>query len=265
MLNWRASTWLLFLWNPAMAAWLVLYERSHATCGPEIYRYCTVGLQVETGLGRTGILLLWCLGLAALGTTWITSRRTQPGAQPAGRGAGHLRLVAARGDDLLREGTRPQRKPVEAGGLRRSPDSDALSESDEAPREERSLQKEAVLESLARRARPRERPEELLFDLGLIEEHDFALELACRTGRPFAGLRGFAPDPRLFAYLPLPIAMRERVCPLVLVGDSLKLATAFLDPDLSYTARLFPSLQVELTIAPRSEILEALSAATDTL
>jgi hypothetical protein len=262
MPNWRASTWLLVLWNPAMAAWLAVYERSHATCGPEIYRYCTVGLQVETGLGRTGILLLWFLGFAALGTTWITSRHTQPGTQPARRGAGHLRLVAARGDHLLREATR---QPVEARRLRRSPDSDAQKKTEEEPREDHSLRKEAALEPLAGSASRGERPEELLFDLGLIDEHDYALELACRTGRPFAGLRGFVPDARLLAYLPLPIAMRERVCPLVLVGDSLKLATAFIDPDLSYTARQFPSLQVELTIATRSEILEALNAADDTL
>jgi hypothetical protein len=127
-----------------------------------------------------------------------------------------------------------------------------------------SLQEDTVFESLARRARPGERPEELLFDLGLLPEHDFALELAGRVSRPFSGLRGFVPDPKLFVYLPLPIAMRERVCPLVLVGDSLKFASAFLDPDLSYTSRRFPSLQVELTLAPRTEILQALNRIADT-
>jgi hypothetical protein len=128
-----------------------------------------------------------------------------------------------------------------------------------------SLQEEAVFDSLARRARPGERPEELLFDLGLIDEHDFAHELAGRSGRLFSGLRGFVADPHLFVYLPLPIAMRERVCPLVLVGDSLKLASAFLDPDLSYIARRFPSLQIELSIAPRSEISEALNRVAESL
>ena len=128
-----------------------------------------------------------------------------------------------------------------------------------------SVQESAVLESLARRARPGERPEELLFDLGLLEEHDFALEIASRAQRPFAGLRDFVPDPRLFVYLPVPIAIRERVCPLVLIGDSLKLASAFLDPDLSYLERRFPNLTVELGIAPRSEILEALNRVTELL
>ena len=128
-----------------------------------------------------------------------------------------------------------------------------------------SLQESAILESLARRARPGERPEELLFDLGLLDERDMALELAARSGRPFAGLRDFVPDPRLFVYLPVPIALRERVCPLVLIGDSLKIASAFLDPDLSYLERRFPNLTVELTIAPRSEILEALNCVTELL
>ena len=128
-----------------------------------------------------------------------------------------------------------------------------------------SLQESAILESLARRARPGERPEELLFDLGLLDERDVALELSARSGRPFAGLRDFVPDPRLFVYLPVPIAMRERVCPLVLIGDSLKIASAFLDPDLSYLERRFPNLSVELTIAPRSEILEALNTVTELL
>jgi len=127
-----------------------------------------------------------------------------------------------------------------------------------------SLQEDSIFQSLARRARPGERPEELLFDLGLIDEQDFALELAGRAGRPFTGLRGFMPDLRLFVYLPLPIALRERVCPLVLVGGSLKLATAFLDPDLSHLARC-PSLQQELVVAPRREILEALNRVADAL
>ena len=71
----RASTWLLLAWTPVMATWFALYEESHATCGPEIYRYCTVGVKVGTGLGRSGIVLLWLLGLVALGTTWVTTRR----------------------------------------------------------------------------------------------------------------------------------------------------------------------------------------------
>jgi hypothetical protein len=121
-----------------------------------------------------------------------------------------------------------------------------------------SLQEEAIFESLARRARPGERPEELLFDLGLISEQEYALEAATKAGLRFSGLRGLEADPRLFVYLPLTIAMRERVCPILLVGDSLKLASAYLDPDLSYLTRRFPSLHADLMISPRSEILAAL-------
>lgn len=128
-----------------------------------------------------------------------------------------------------------------------------------------SVQESAILESLARRARPGERPEELLFDLGLLDEQDFALEIASHAGRPYAGLRDFVPDARLFAYLPIPIATRERVCPLVLIGDSLKVASAFVDPDLSYLERRFPNLAIEIGIAPRSEILAALNRVTDLL
>lgn len=128
-----------------------------------------------------------------------------------------------------------------------------------------SLQESAVLESLARRARPGERPEELLFDLGLLDEHEVGLEIAARAGLSFTGLRDFVPDPRLFVYLPLPIAARERICPLVLIGDSLKLASAFLDPDLSHLERRFPTLGLSLTIAPRREILAALNRVTELL
>jgi hypothetical protein len=128
-----------------------------------------------------------------------------------------------------------------------------------------SLQEASVFDSLARRARPGERPEELLFDLGLIDEESYALELAAANGLPFTGLRGFSPDPRLFAYLPLPIAMRERLCPLIMIGDSLKVASAYVDPDLSYASRRFPSMQIDLTLAPRGEILEALNRFSESL
>jgi hypothetical protein len=128
-----------------------------------------------------------------------------------------------------------------------------------------SLQESVIFDSLARRARPGERPEELLFDLGLLKEHDFALEIASAADRPYAGLRDFVPDPRLFVYLPVPIAIRERVCPLLRIGDSLKMASAFLDPDLTYLERRFPNLSVELGIAPRGEILEALNRVTELL
>jgi hypothetical protein len=121
-----------------------------------------------------------------------------------------------------------------------------------------ALASEAVLRALRSSARPDERPEELLLDLGLLSERDLALELARASSLTYCGLRGFSPDPRLFLYLPLHVALRERLCPLVLVGDSMKLATAFVDPDLTYLTRRFPKLELELVVATRGEILGAL-------
>lgn len=122
----------------------------------------------------------------------------------------------------------------------------------------RSLQGEALLRALAPRARPGERPEEVLLDLGVVPDRDLALELALASGLPLVGLRDFVPDAKLFLYLPVSVALAQRVCPIVLVEDSLKLATAFLDPDLSYVSGRFPNLHLDLVLAPRDEILEAL-------
>jgi hypothetical protein len=122
----------------------------------------------------------------------------------------------------------------------------------------RALQAEVVFDALERRARPGERAEEVLLDLGLVDERDFALELALGATLPYAGLRGFIPDPRLFLYVPVATAVAQRVCPLVLVDDSLKLASAYLDPDLLAIRTRFPNLEIGLVIAPRGELLEAL-------
>jgi hypothetical protein len=107
-------------------------------------------------------------------------------------------------------------------------------------------------------ARPGERPEELLLDLRLVDDRRLALALALRAGRPFEGLRGVRLDHRLFLYLPLALAQRERVVPLALADDTLTVAAASLDPDLGYVRERFPSLHVELLVSPRNEILEAL-------
>lgn len=117
---------------------------------------------------------------------------------------------------------------------------------------------DAMVRALARSARPGERPEEKLLDLGLVDERELALELAASSGRSYTGLRGFVPDPTLFLYVPVAKAVQERVCPLLLIGDSLKLASAYLDPDLASVSARFPNLGLDLVVAPRSEILEAL-------
>lgn len=117
---------------------------------------------------------------------------------------------------------------------------------------------DAIARALGRRSRAGERPEEMLLDLGVVDERELALELSASSGRPFTGLRGFVPDPTLFLYVPVATAVQERVCPLLLVGDSLKLASAYLDPDLLSVRTRFPNLELDLVVAPRSEILEAL-------
>ncbi|MGH3003288.1 MAG: hypothetical protein ACRDM1_11615 [Gaiellaceae bacterium] len=107
-------------------------------------------------------------------------------------------------------------------------------------------------------SRPGERPEDVLLDLRLADDRDLALALALRSGRPFEGLRDFAPDHRLFLYVPLHVAQRERIVPLVMIGDRLKIATVYLDPDLDFVRSRFPSLGIDLVLAPRGEVLEAL-------
>lgn len=125
-----------------------------------------------------------------------------------------------------------------------------------APEEIRHAGLAGLLDAIE--SRPGERPEETLLDLGLVEDRRLALSLALHSGRRFEGLRGLVVDPRLFLYLPLSVAVRERLVPITLAGDRLVVASAFLDPDLGYLSGRFPSLQVDLVIAPRNEILEAL-------
>jgi Type II secretion system (T2SS), protein E, N-terminal domain len=122
----------------------------------------------------------------------------------------------------------------------------------------RSLHAEAVLEVLERRARPGERPEEALLDLGVVDDRDFALELALQSGSPYRGLRDFIPDPKLFLYIPVVTALTQRVCPLSLVDDTLRLASVYLDPDLVAVRTRFPNLELSLVIVPRNELLDAL-------
>ena len=111
-----------------------------------------------------------------------------------------------------------------------------------------------TLQRLQEPYRENERPEERLLDLGLLEEHQFAAEIAERAGRELTSVAGVEPDAGLLLYLPLDLAERECVFPVILVGDRLVVATAFNDPDLSAVESHFPKLDVELTIAARSEI-----------
>lgn len=117
---------------------------------------------------------------------------------------------------------------------------------------------EELVQGLARPLAENERPEQRVLELGLISDRDMALEIAMKSGRPFSSLRGAEPDRRLLLYLPLELAERELVLPLILIGDTLTVASAFLDPDLSLIEERFPKVQIELVIAPYHELMDCL-------
>ena len=83
---------------------------------------------------------------------------------------------------------------------------------------------------------------------------DDALRIALESGLPYTGLRDFEVDPRLWRYLPLSVALTERVVPVILVGDVLTIAATRPDPDLSHLSRHFPHLGVAVAIAAAHEV-----------
>lgn len=83
---------------------------------------------------------------------------------------------------------------------------------------------------------------------------DEALRLAVSANLPYTGLRDFEPDSRLWHYVPLPYAAAQRIVPVLLVGDTLKLATDRADPDLHPLSIRFPNLTLHIVIAPTREI-----------
>ncbi|MTD46128.1 hypothetical protein GKE82_18015 [Conexibacter sp. W3-3-2] len=88
---------------------------------------------------------------------------------------------------------------------------------------------------------------------------DDALGIALAANLPYTGLRGFDVDARLWRYVPLQLALKERVVPLTLVADELKVAAAHADPDLSALRTHFPNLRIGVVIAPAAEIDAALA------
>jgi hypothetical protein len=90
------------------------------------------------------------------------------------------------------------------------------------------------------------------------EEAREALATALDAGIGYTGLRDFVPDPKLCHYVPAALAAREKVVPVILVGDTLKVASATPDPDLSVVRSRFPYLAVDIVIAPAAEIDQAL-------
>lgn len=118
-----------------------------------------------------------------------------------------------------------------------------------------------IVDELSRPIAENERPEERLLRLGLLGGRDLALEISMKSGRAFAGLRELEADLKLFLYVPMALCEREHVVPLVLIGDTLTVASAFLDPDLALARRRFPKLHFDEVIAPYDEVRTALSSA----
>ena len=129
MRSWRLRAWFPIVWTLAMGAWLVLYQQTQATCGPEIQRDCSIGLSVTAGLGRPGIVVLWALGMVAFGVAWLTDRRLpseaaqrpQKPQKPRLRALGYIALLATLLAPLivvaLHTSTRPPREASAAGAV----------------------------------------------------------------------------------------------------------------------------------------------------
>ena len=90
-----------------------------------------------------------------------------------------------------------------------------------------------------------------------------ALEIAIEARLPYVGLRDVAVDETLLHYLPLSLALREQVAPVVLVDDTLTVATVRPSPDLEQVARRFPRLSIALVVAPADEIVALLESFAD--
>lgn len=99
---------------------------------------------------------------------------------------------------------------------------------------------------------------------GPLDSSQAALDIALRNGLPYTGLREFVADQRLFHYVPLPYAVQHRVLPMLIVGDTLKVASAVPEPDLSLLKTRFPYLAVDIVIAPGPEIDRVLERAQRT-
>lgn len=91
-----------------------------------------------------------------------------------------------------------------------------------------------------------------------------ALDVALSNGLPYTGLRDFEPDLRLFHYVPITFALSHHVVPMLIVGDTLKIASARPDTDLSLIRKRFPALTVDIVIAPEPEIARVLDRAQRT-
>jgi hypothetical protein len=92
---------------------------------------------------------------------------------------------------------------------------------------------------------------------------DEALRIAMEHGLRYSALPDFDVDVRLWRYLPLALALRERVIPMIVIGDTLSIASVRPDPDLTDLHRHFPNLRTEIVLAPASAVDAVLTRAVE--
>ncbi|HWH43667.1 MAG TPA: glycosyltransferase [Thermoleophilaceae bacterium] len=162
----------------------------------------------------------------------------------------HLR--EAYGEEIAFDVSEPGRLGVRLPPPRRIPEPpSATAPASGAPRE------------FARPLAPGETPEQRVVRLGLVGDLELAREVAAATGRRVVRIDDLRPDPMLFLYIPLARAERARAVPLVMVGDTLTIASAGADPELGDIEAQFPNLHVELVVAPHGDVDRALAAARE--
>lgn len=79
MPEWRKATWALALWNVAMILWAAtaMDGIGNATCAGEsgaARTVCEVGLNLGLTYGLSLVVVVWSIGVAALGLVWLMSR-----------------------------------------------------------------------------------------------------------------------------------------------------------------------------------------------
>ena len=71
-------TWVVFLFNLLMLAWVVIYatEVAHqaAACSGAYQQDCQAGTTIGAGIGTSLLILLWAAGDVILGVLWLVTK-----------------------------------------------------------------------------------------------------------------------------------------------------------------------------------------------
>lgn len=84
MPKWRKTTWTLASWNVLMILWLATAVGGVGpfSCAGETgaaLAVCEAGVSIGRTLGLNFVLIVWLIGLVAIGLTWVATRpRTLP-------------------------------------------------------------------------------------------------------------------------------------------------------------------------------------------